>query len=162
MKVVRWTVYVTAPFMLDHQPPMHVVVLGDALAMPPEEVGVPSGQDALVISDIFEMPDAELEEAIPVAMARAQAREEIEGNMATLYFWNAVMLRRVRQGGVLLNPAPAPIPSNDIATVCRRLAEHPAYNRQTISTTSAIDGVTVVVNDGVVSTGPDKETEVHG
>lgn len=152
MRATRWSIWLTAPFMPGHIPPAMIVMRAQDMTMPPEEVGRPDGVPGLIIHDTWEMPDGELEAAIAEAMMRADKREEAETHMATLYFWTAAWLTRMKEGAPIMTEKPNPLTRDDLVTVLQQLADHPDYNHHQVITLSGIDGTLVhLKTDGLVS-----------
>src|SRR5581483_6835880 len=80
-----------------------------------------------VAFDVYEMPDGtDIKEATFEAGRRTTAEMHLrEFNQALSYHWNGAALRRVREGGILMNDKPAPLSAEECATVLTQLAQHP-------------------------------------
>lgn len=113
--------------------PISVVVHEDELSMPMEEAisamrPVPGGYVAV---DEFES-DHELVGATLEATQRGMDAREEESQAALLYHWNAGVLLRVAEGGVLTATLPAPLTVERIIDVFQQLAVHPNYRGQLV------------------------------
>lgn len=105
----------------------------------------------LVVHDIFEMSDdTDIGEATLEGMRRLQERAELERDMALSYHWNGEYLRRVNEGGLLMNDQPAPIPAEDYRGVLAQLADHPNYKHQRIVVVTE-DGTILEMLDGEIN-----------
>lgn len=102
------------------------------------------------VFDTFETEDDMVRASIH---AGERIRPEDERNMAISYYYNAAMLRQVADGGVLTNPAPAPLTVEDITAVLKALAFHPNYSSdKTIQCFTALGGHQLVeLRNGEVS-----------
>jgi hypothetical protein len=108
-------------------------------------------QSALVIFDFFDVPDGTSpEEAALIGVQRQSEVSEDETNMAILYHWDAQALRQTKDAGVVFSTRNAPLTVDQIKFVFEQLKEHPAYRKQTVTTTS-YDGKKVSIRAGQVT-----------
>lgn len=130
MKVFRSTLY---PPSIDD--PITVVAALSSLAEPVEQVMADMERiGEFVVSEVFEVPDDTQDPRLTVeGMKRQIANAADERNMAISYYWNAVKLGLLVEGGALFNPSPAPLSVDQIRTVLRQLHKHPSYNKQIIT-----------------------------
>ena len=110
---------------------------------------------ALIINDIFEV-DHEVESPIEMGLlvrARLEERQQRELNMAMLYFWDAMHLERVNQGGVLSGTEPAPLNCDEVGYVLNQLKRHPNWRQQTVVVYASDMERVVLHPDGKVTFG---------
>jgi hypothetical protein len=90
-----------------------------------------------VVCDVFETSDdgdaeARVMRATLESVNRQAERAELEGYAAMLYHYDAAMLDRCTEGGVITASIPAPLPAETIIDVFEQLAHHPRYRHQLI------------------------------
>src|SRR5262245_8668071 len=131
MKVLRSTVYPPEGV------PLTVVMRDTDIKVPVEQAATMNQPpEALVVHDIFTVEDgSSIVEATFEGEERARLQRKHENNMAVLFYYNAAQLERIVDGGVLVNPAPAPLSADNIAAVFDQLREHPSYTNQRVVTT---------------------------
>lgn len=113
--------------------PVTAVLLADQITVTIEEAIaeqriLPGGY---VVCDPFET-DRDVLGATLEAMARQTERAELEGYAAMLYHYDAAMLDRCTEGGVITASIPAPLPAETIIDVLEQLSHHPRYRHQLI------------------------------
>lgn len=100
--------------------------------------------------DVFEVPD-DCERAMVAAIAaeRQTKRNEIERNMAILYYYDAAALAILNDGGLLSTSQPSPLSVEDVAYTLKQLARHPDYRGQRI-VCEADDSTLVTLHAGEI------------
>ena len=74
------------------------------------------------------------------------------GNQQILFEWSALHLRMLKPDGQLIEPDPAPLSTEEITDVLKALADHPAYEGQTVSIPDR-DGKRTLLRDGKIVPG---------
>lgn len=155
----------TTAFIHPDQPPLTTVVIEASLRVPIEQAaeGMRSQPDVLVITDIFDAPnpprgeweatpeDAGAATVLATTEAMRRMDEDVERNMAILYFYNGAALRVVREA--VIPTLPAPLTVEQITTVFEQLAYHPNYNGQHVNAFTE-DGHQVNLKNGHVTNLP--------
>jgi hypothetical protein len=120
-----------------------------------EDQGARSG--CLVVTDIFDLPDALYADPVRVSMEGTgrltRERLQVERNMAMSYFWNAEKLNITAAGGFLVNPGAAPILIADLQAVMLQLTKRENYQKQTLIF-RALDETVITLRDGVFKLQP--------
>lgn len=143
MKALRITMYNPA------LEPMTIVLLERDLSVPLAEVQEYQ-PGAFTIFDEFETENDGMIDLSVEADTRQQDAADDETNLAVFYYWNAQQLGRLREGGSLGNPAPAPLSADMLRLGLTQLALHPNYRAQRVVCHS-MDGETVVLTGGEIS-----------
>ncbi len=117
-----------------------------------------SGRPALsfLAHDVFEMADADIQEATVAALARrTEYKVERERNQAISFFWHAAALNTIRGGGLVTNTICSPLSQEEVRQVFLQLAEHPNYEPSKTVRSYAEDGVAVTLAGGSVHLQPE-------
>lgn len=78
-------------------------------------------------------PNADASFVQQLVVARwMESRQQVERNMAILYYYDAQALLLAQDGGVISTTAPGPLDVDDVTYVLKRLAKHPSYRGQSI------------------------------
>jgi hypothetical protein len=138
---------------MDPDRPVHTVVMEADLTITVEEFTkdmVKPGH--LTLFDIVEQKKKEdLKKVAERLSNRMRRRKKRERNMAILFFWDAMMLRKsVNPGGALMNKDPAPLNTDEIVTVFKQLANHPDYNDHTVIARPEKDDCVIELKSGEV------------
>lgn len=130
-----------------HVPPVSIVVGEDALRTTLEDMlHQLAAHPGFVTWEIFEDP-RDLVETIQDAMERMDdAREQ---NMATLYFYDVMMLSRCAPHGLISTTQPSPLDRESIELTLGQIALHPQYKHQTI-VVHDVDGNPVTMTRGEI------------
>ena len=130
MKVLRMTLY--TPDL----EPIAMVVRAPDLTMPLEEAAetLSISPGAFTIVDIFEVADGiGIGPATEEAAIRQAERQDVESNMAILYYYDAKCLAVTMKGGVIASTQASPLSADEVVTTLKQLSHHPDYNGQMVS-----------------------------
>lgn len=137
--------------------PTTVVITDRSLDIPILEAARSMEMDgaAFVVADIFEAPDDTPEEkAILLGVHRLESSvvQKEEYDQSVFFYWNAMQLGHIKAGGILANPAPAPLSTEQLSTAMFQLMKHKNYDKHTIMCFSR-NGIMVKGYRGMVEVG---------
>jgi hypothetical protein len=81
------------------------------------------------------------------AVNRHAQRSEREHHMALMYHYNAGVMERITEGGVLTQTIPSPLSTAELIDVLEQLAAHPRYRHQLMVAISEDEQI-VTMRDG--------------
>lgn len=113
------------------------ILLTDRDVALPLEAGVAAVLHAapgtLHVVDFFELPDNTAPADVPREGLRRQGvRHQAERDMATMFYFLALILTKLKPGGTYIEPEPSPLTVEDARWVLLQLGRHPAYRRHVV------------------------------